>query len=202
MAGSGRGDALMRSERVLRLDPLGRLHAARSADDGPLQAALAKAGATQGMPQGPVCLFGCGSGRAWIAWVEPCHAVANDCECMHFPRIEAQQPAATVLLFVTPADLGAVQAEVIMAQFGLSAAESRLVGALLAGHTLEGYAREASLSRNTARNQLAVVFEKTGTHRQPELVALMAGRLGAWGRSRSRRPTPSPGPTLKNRRTR
>jgi DNA-binding CsgD family transcriptional regulator len=175
MAGSARGEALLRGEDVLRLDALGRLHAARSADDGPLQAAIAKAEAAQSLPQSPVCLLAYGSGRAWLAWAEPCEAVASG-GCLNVPRIEAQQPTATVLLFVTPAEPGAsVQARATMAQFGLSAAESRLVSALLAGHTLEGYARETGLSRNTARNQLAVVFEKTGTHRQLELVALIAG---------------------------
>lgn len=179
MAGSARGEALMRVERVLRLDPLGRLHAARAADDGTLQAALAQAEATQGLAPRPVRLLSCRSGRTWLAWIEPCHGAANEDGCLHFARIEAQQPAATVLMFVTPADAGAsVRAESIMAELGLSAAESRLVSALLAGRTLAGYARDTRHSRNTVRNQLGVVFEKTGTHRQPELVALIAGRLG------------------------
>jgi DNA-binding CsgD family transcriptional regulator len=144
-----------------------------------LQAAFAKAEATHGLAQSPVRLLSRRSGRAWLVWIEACHARASEDGCQRFPRIEAQQPAAAVLLFVTPADAGpSVRTEAIMQEFGLSAAESRLVGALLAGRTLEAYARETGHSRNTVRNQLAVVFDKTGTHRQSELVALIAGRSG------------------------
>jgi DNA-binding CsgD family transcriptional regulator len=176
MAGSARGEALIQAERVLRLDPLGRLRAARSADDAPLQAAFAMAEATHGPAQKPVRLLSTRSGRAWLVWIEACHVRAREDGCQRFPRIEAQHSAAAVLLFVTPADAApSVRAEAIMAEFGLSAAESRLVSALLAGQTLDGYARETGHSRNTVRNQLAVVFEKTGTHRQSELVALIAG---------------------------
>jgi DNA-binding CsgD family transcriptional regulator len=183
MAGSARGEVLIQPERVLRLDPLGRLHAARSADDGTLQAGLAKVEATRDLAQRPVRLLSCRSGRAWLAWIEPCHAVASGVARGRFSGFEAQQPAATVLMVVTPADAGPrIRAEAIMGEFGLSAAESRLVSGLLAGRTLEGYARETGLSRNTVRNQLAVVFEKTGAHRQSELVALFAGGLaGASG---------------------
>ena len=179
MAGSAHGEALMRAERVLRLDPLGRLRAARPQDDEALQAALAKADATRGMAQRPVRLLSCRSGRTWLAWIESCQAVASDDGCLQYPRIEAQQPAATVLLFVTPGEAGSgLRAEAVMAEFGLSVAESRLVSALLAGLTLEAYAKETGHSRHTVRNQLAVVFEKTGTHRQSQLVALIAGRSG------------------------
>jgi DNA-binding CsgD family transcriptional regulator len=170
MAGSARGEALILGERVLRLDPSGRLHAARSVDDGALQAALAKAVAAQGQAH-PVRLLSGRSGRAWLAWIEPCSAVAN------YDR------TVTVLMFVTPADPGpSTRAEAIMAEFRLSAAECRLVSALLAGSTLQEYARETGYSRNTVRNKLSVVFDKTGTHRQSELVALIAGRSGALAR--------------------
>jgi DNA-binding CsgD family transcriptional regulator len=176
MAGSARGEALMRSERVLRLDPMGRLRAARSADDGALQAAFAKAETTQGLAPTPVRLLSCHSGRVWLAWIESCRAPGDE-GGLYFPRITAQQPAAVVLMFVTPADAGpSAGPESTMAEFGLSVAESRLVSALLAGRTLEAYARETGHSRNTVRNQLAVIFQKTGTHRQSELVALIAGR--------------------------
>jgi DNA-binding CsgD family transcriptional regulator len=134
--------------------------------------------------QRPVRLLSCHSGRAWLAWIESCAAFANDDGRLRFPRIEAQQPAATVLMFVTPADPGpSMWAEVIVAEFGLSAAESRLVSALLAGRTLGTYARETGHSYHTVRNQLAAVFEKTGAHRQSELVALIAGRLATLTRA-------------------
>ena len=39
-------------------------------------------------------------------------------------------------------------------------------------------AGELGLARETARNQLKAVFAKTGTHRQGELIALLAGVSG------------------------
>lgn len=58
--------------------------------------------------------------------------------------------------------------------FGLTIAETALATALLAGLSLAEYAQKAGVTRNTARNQLAAVFAKTGTNRQGELVALLA----------------------------
>jgi DNA-binding CsgD family transcriptional regulator len=49
------------------------------------------------------------------------------------------------------------------------------VAALLAGGMeLEAIAASLHISPTTARNQLKSVFGKTGTRRQPELVALLA----------------------------
>jgi DNA-binding CsgD family transcriptional regulator len=58
--------------------------------------------------------------------------------------------------------------------YGLKASEARLAAALLDGQTLESYAARAGLSVQTARSYLKGVFEATGTHRQSELVLLLA----------------------------
>jgi DNA-binding CsgD family transcriptional regulator len=184
VAANARGEALMRDERVLRLDPMGRLQAARTADDGDLKAAIAKAHTAPGLAQSPVRVVSCRSGRTWLAWIVPSRAVSGEEACERFRLMELQQPSATVLVLVTPTDAGAnVPVESIIAAFGLSAAQARLVSALGAGRTLAEYASETGHSRNTARNQLAAVFEKTGTHRQSELLALVAGSLGAAARA-------------------
>jgi DNA-binding CsgD family transcriptional regulator len=92
------------------------------------------------------------------------------------PGVRADEP---VLVLVAPAERGvAVVPQAIQAVFRLSAAEARLASALVSGRTLAESAREAELSRNTARNQLASVLEKTEVHRQSELVALIVGTLG------------------------
>ena len=57
---------------------------------------------------------------------------------------------------------------------GLTSAEARLASLLASGTSLEDAAAELHISRETARSQLKVVFAKTGTHRQSELVALLA----------------------------
>jgi DNA-binding CsgD family transcriptional regulator len=176
VAANSRGEGLLRDECVLRLDGLGGVHAARPADDGALRAALAKAEAAPGLVQSPVRLLSSRTGRCWLAWIVPNRPVSREESRQHFPLIGVPQSTGTLLLLLTSANPGAsVPAEAIMAGFRLSAGEARLVSALVAGRTLQEYAAESGHSRNTARNQLAVVFEKTGTRRQSELVALIAG---------------------------
>ncbi|MEJ2399688.1 MAG: LuxR C-terminal-related transcriptional regulator [Gammaproteobacteria bacterium] len=59
--------------------------------------------------------------------------------------------------------------------YGLTHAEARLAGALANGHSLEKIAEKFSLSKNTIRTQLKSCFQKTGVHRQGELVQLILG---------------------------
>jgi DNA-binding CsgD family transcriptional regulator len=58
--------------------------------------------------------------------------------------------------------------------FGLTPAEARLTSILAEGASLEQAAEELRIGRETARTQLKAVFAKTGTHRQGELVAVLA----------------------------
>jgi DNA-binding CsgD family transcriptional regulator len=55
-------------------------------------------------------------------------------------------------------------------RFGLTPAQARLVVHLVAGHSLRCSAEALGISYQTARGHLRAVFEKTGTHRQAELV--------------------------------
>jgi DNA-binding CsgD family transcriptional regulator len=66
------------------------------------------------------------------------------------------------------------QSEMLAATFGLSPAETRLAAVIATGLSTEQVAEELGIARATARNQLKAVFAKTGTHRQGELVALLA----------------------------
>jgi DNA-binding CsgD family transcriptional regulator len=58
--------------------------------------------------------------------------------------------------------------------FGLSPAEAKLAVLIAKGETLTCVAQACKVSMATARTQLASVFQKTRTHRQAELVALLA----------------------------
>jgi len=58
--------------------------------------------------------------------------------------------------------------------FGLTPAEAKLAVQLARGEPLSDFAASAGLSMATARKQLAGIFQKTRTHRQAELVALLA----------------------------
>lgn len=61
----------------------------------------------------------------------------------------------------------------LMSLYSLTAAEARLAKALVEGLTLDEIANKFHVSRNTLRTQLKNTFEKTGTHRQTELVSLI-----------------------------
>lgn len=58
--------------------------------------------------------------------------------------------------------------------YDLTASEALLALHIAEGGDTGGYAAARGISRNTVRNQLQAVFEKTGTRRQAELVRLLA----------------------------
>lgn len=61
-------------------------------------------------------------------------------------------------------------------QFGLTPAEARLAIELLAGGSRGEVAARLGISDSTARTHLSRIFDKTGTRRQSELVALILGQ--------------------------
>ncbi|UVC10927.1 PAS domain-containing protein [Rhizobium sp. TH2] len=58
--------------------------------------------------------------------------------------------------------------------FGLTPAEARLAALLAIGDSLENAASALGITRETARSRLKSIFQKTDTHRQGQLVALLA----------------------------
>jgi DNA-binding CsgD family transcriptional regulator len=66
---------------------------------------------------------------------------------------------------------------VLRERFGLTQAEKRLALAMLQGQGREAAARSLGISLSTVRTQLSSIFEKTGTHRQAELVGMLLSIL-------------------------
>ena len=62
------------------------------------------------------------------------------------------------------------QADYLETRFGLSRGEARLVALLFAGASLRSCAQALGIKYETARTYLKSAFQKTGTHRQAELV--------------------------------
>jgi DNA-binding CsgD family transcriptional regulator len=58
-------------------------------------------------------------------------------------------------------------------RFGLTAAEARLAAEILKGDGRAAAARRGGFSATTAKTHLSSIFEKTGTHRQAELIRLL-----------------------------
>lgn len=77
------------------------------------------------------------------------------------------------LIFEVP-DAPAERIERVRSAFGLTPSEATLALHLADGGDMGGYAATRGISRNTARNQLQMVFDKTGGRRQAELVKLLA----------------------------
>jgi DNA-binding CsgD family transcriptional regulator len=83
------------------------------------------------------------------------------------------QHAARAVIFVSdPGRHLRPSRERLHSLFGLSHAECGLVELLAAGHSLRAAAARLAITNESARTYLKRIFEKTGTRRQAELVAL------------------------------
>ena len=115
------------------------------------------------------------SGSAWQLFVVPLRSNNLD--------LNGDDPCA-LLVVGDPNATGSLNAAQMSTLFMLTAAEARLATALCGGTALDSYAQQCGISINTARAQLRAVLQKTGTHRQADLVRLLnsAPRLVDKGR--------------------
>ncbi len=111
------------------------------------------------------------------------------------PIVARQENAAPIVIRVLPVDGGAKSPflcaralllldeivapaksdwQVLIRAFGLTPAEARLAALLASGETLETAAEALRVTRETARSRVKSIFQKTDTHRQATLVALLA----------------------------
>jgi len=81
-------------------------------------------------------------------------------------------PAAVVLF--CDQDKPAFSEEVLREILQLTAAQGRLLAALLRGQNLREYAASAGISVNTAKTLMQQIFEKTGCSRQTDLIRTIA----------------------------
>jgi DNA-binding CsgD family transcriptional regulator/PAS domain-containing protein len=65
----------------------------------------------------------------------------------------------------------------LQSAFRLTTAEARLACGLASGDSLEASCEALGIAKETGRNHLKSIFSKTGTHRQSELVLMMARML-------------------------
>lgn len=97
-------------------------------------------------------------------------------DALPLPPTERGPASALVALVLLreAADGAGALAGTLKARFGLTPAEQRLAVALADGTGLREAAGHLGICLSTARAQLKAIFAKTGTHRQAELVALLA----------------------------
>lgn len=91
-------------------------------------------------------------------------------------------PRPRVLVVVKPLTGAPVRIDetALKITYGLSGAETRLCELLVNGRSLAEAAEILHVSEGTVRQRVKVIFHKTGTHRQGELVAVLA-RFGRGG---------------------
>lgn len=142
----------------------GRLAAVHPADDALLQAALARV--LSGNTGGGQCSMPLHArDGAVLGLVTICPVT----EPVLDPWGRASVGAALFIRSLAPRRL----AEGVRDAFGLTAAEFRLANLLMQGLAPAEAAGRLGITTNTVRTQLRGLFDKTGTRRQPELVALL-----------------------------
>jgi DNA-binding CsgD family transcriptional regulator/PAS domain-containing protein len=161
--------ALLASKRDGIAIDQGELHGADGNTTTGLRRLMADAIRTStagGGGAGGVMTMGKPSGRrALVALVSPVSAADQ------LP-VTTNRPAALVLI-TDPESSVLIDALTLRKIFGLTPAEAKLTRLLTAGISLYEAAARLGLSRETVRTRIKVIFEKTGTHRQAELVSLV-----------------------------
>jgi DNA-binding CsgD family transcriptional regulator len=95
--------------------------------------------------------------------------------------LSSLMPAACVL--ITDPDASAMHSAAMLREvYGITPAEHRLVERLLGGDTPEQAALALGIGLPTVRSQLASIFRKTETERQPDLIRLLVS-LPWWARA-------------------
>jgi len=88
-----------------------------------------------------------------------------------------ERPAAALFIVDPEAQLPSVR-DLLISVYGLTAAEADLAETLAHGCSLAAAAEAHRVSRNTVKTQLQQIFSKTDTHRQADLVRLIASMTG------------------------
>ena len=82
-------------------------------------------------------------------------------------------PARAAIFVSAPDAARSVDERALVAAFGLTAREAEVAAQLASGATIGSLAAAWGISANTVRGYLKAVFDKTGTHRQADLVRLV-----------------------------
>lgn len=89
------------------------------------------------------------------------------------PSLPGSNARYAIALVIDPDKQAGISAEVLASLFGCTAAEARLAAALVAGKRLEEIGEEFGVKQTTITFHLQNLFQKTHTHRQTDLVALI-----------------------------
>ena len=104
-------------------------------------------------------------GRGFVAHVMPLTPGLRS-------ALGGQAPAVCVMFVQPVGELQPLPGEILVRLYGLTPAETRMLGLLARGFNLDDTAATLGIAMTTARTHLRHLFEKTGTDRQSALVRL------------------------------
>jgi DNA-binding NarL/FixJ family response regulator len=162
IAANGLIEALTNHIRWLARD---RIALKDSSADAMLQEAMKTQHIDSATPTRSFVVRSANSGSSMIGHVIPLRRAARD--------IFAESVGVLLLTPVTQPQAPPV--ELVRSLFDLTPAEARVARSLSAGETVEAIASFGGVSLNTVRSQVRCVLEKTGCHRQAEVIALLSG---------------------------
>jgi DNA-binding CsgD family transcriptional regulator len=87
---------------------------------------------------------------------------------------DAQMYGTALIVFADPETQQAIPERTLATMLGISPAEGRLIGALMAGESLQDYADRIGISKNTVKTQMRQIFNKTGYNRHGDIVRAVA----------------------------
>lgn len=111
-----------------------------------------------------------GSSQTLAIEREEGHPLVLQLSSLDLPGTNARHAIALV---VDPDRQADISAEVLASLFGCTTAEAQLAAALVAGKRLEEIGEELGVKQTTIAFHLQNLFQKTHTHRQADLVALL-----------------------------
>ncbi|MBM7504209.1 helix-turn-helix transcriptional regulator [Agromyces aurantiacus] len=156
------GEALFATRDGLWIDRGGVLHAQRSSDEAALRRLilLATRGNDLGVRSG---------GRIVIAR----EACGLPLLLFVVPTGRENSVSSAIVVGIAAEKPSTVSVTALQELFGLTRAEAETARRVVRGLGLQHAAEDAGVTLSTVRAQLQRVFEKTGTHRQAELVSLV-----------------------------
>lgn len=111
-----------------------------------------------------------GTSRTLAVEKEDGHPLVMQVSSLGLPGSNARHAVALV---VDPDKQADISTDVLASLFGCTSAEARLAAALVAGKRLEEISEEFGVKQTTVTYHLQNLFQKTRTHRQADLVALL-----------------------------
>jgi DNA-binding CsgD family transcriptional regulator/PAS domain-containing protein len=168
---NARAEHLLTEGRLVHGSPAGRLCFRNSADHRAVMGCLHSAAGDTAAAPGAIGLKGCGDKRH-VAFVSPLVTQRRDPAARRMPLWDPSNAFAVFVIDAAESPQPPMQR--IADVLGVTGAEARLAAAVLQDKSLNEYADEQHISIHTARIQMRSLLAKTNTHRQAQLVGLLA----------------------------